>query len=341
MMPKLTPWRTPAIPALIAVLLLAPAVAMAQPVNSQAERDQFIQRMSSEHGFDADELRQLLTEAQVREDILEAMRRPAEARPWHEYYPIFLTRDRVRGGVRFWQENAETLERASEAYGVAPEIIVAIIGVETSYGSYTGRYRVLDALATLGFEYPPRAAFFLRELEQFLILARELDMPPQRVRGSYAGAMGMPQFISSSYRHYAVDFNRDGRIDLWNNHADIIGSVANYFSRHGWHDGGTVVIPTRGKLDNPDDFDLRQREPGYTLGELRANGLQTDKDYPDDTPVTVIRLETAEDEYQYWAGLNNFYVITRYNHSKLYGMATYLLSQQIREAVEAQDNAGT
>ena len=340
-MHKLIPRHITATLALGGALLLATSLAMGESTIGADEREDFIQRMISEHGFDADDLRQLLDDTQVREDILEAMRRPAEARPWYDYYPIFLTRDRVRGGVRFWRENAEVLARASEEFGVAPEIIVAIIGVETSYGSYTGRYRVLDALATLGFAYPPRSEFFLRELEQFLILARELDMPPQRVRGSYAGAMGMPQFISSSYRNYAVDFNDDGRIDLWNTHADIIGSVANYFSRHGWKDGETVAIPTRGALDEPDNFNLRQREPGYSLGELREAGLQPRQDYPDDTPVTVIRLETAEGEYEYWAGFNNFYVITRYNHSKLYGMATYLLSQQIREAVEAQNNAGS
>jgi len=339
-MQNLMLWRMTAALALTATLAFAP-LALAQPVNGGDEREDFIQRMISEHGFEADQLRRLLDGAEVREDILEAMRRPAEARPWHEYYPIFLTRDRVRGGVRFWRENTETLKRAAEEFGVAPEIIVAIIGVETSYGSYTGRYRVLDALATLGFSYPPRSAFFLRELEQFLILARELEMPPHRVRGSYAGAMGMPQFISSSYRNYAVDFNEDGRIDLWNTHADIIGSVANYFSRHGWHDGETVAIPTRGELDDPDAFNLRQREPGYTLGELRSAGLRPEQDYPDDTPVTIIRLETGEDEHEYWIGLNNFYVITRYNHSKLYGMATFLLSQQIREAMEAQHDAGT
>lgn len=322
------------------LLTLLPSPVMADSLNGDGQRDEFVRYMVDEHGFDTDEMHSLLAGAEVREDILEAMRRPAEARPWHEYYPIFLNPARVQGGVRFWRENAEVLERAAEQFGVPPEIIVAIIGVETSYGSYTGSYRVLDALATLSFAYPPRSEFFLRELEQFLLLARELDMPPARVRGSYAGAMGMPQFISSSYRNYAVDFNEDGRIDLWNTHADIIGSVANYFSRHGWEDGETVAIPAGGELHDPEAFDLRQREPGYTLGELREAGLEPEGDYPDDQPATIIRLETAEGEYEYWNGFNNFYVITRYNHSKLYGMAAWLLSRMIREAME-QEDAGT
>lgn len=322
------------------LLALMASPVMADSLNSEGQRDEFVRHMADEHGFDAGEIRSLLAGAEVREDILEAMRRPAEARPWHEYYPIFLNPARVQGGVRFWRENAEVLERASEEFGVPPEIIVAIIGVETSYGSYTGRYRVLDALATLGFAYPPRSEFFLRELEQFLLLARELDMPATRVRGSYAGAMGMPQFISSSYRNYAVDFNEDGRTDLWNTHADIIGSVARYFSRHGWEDGETVAIRAGGELDNPEAFNLRQREPDYTLGELREAGLTSGGEYPDDRKATIIRLETAEDEYEYWKGFNNFYVITRYNHSKLYGMAAWQLSRMIREAME-QDDAGS
>ncbi len=322
----------------IALFLLTTAAATHADVNSQAERQRFIERMVSEHGFEREGVASLIDGASLREDILEAVKRPAEARPWYEYYPIFLTPERVRGGVKFWQENTEVLARAEEEFGVPAEIIVAIIGVETSYGSYTGRYRIVDALTTLGFEYPPRGEFFLRELEQFLLLAREQGMDPAEVRGSYAGAMGMPQFISSSYRHYAVDFNGDGRTDLWRTHADIIGSVANYFAAHGWEAGAPIVAAASRPPRNADKLDTRTLEPEHTLRDLHRAGLRLEEDHSRSEKVTLIALEQPDNK-EYWVGFRNFYVITRYNRSKLYAMATYLLSEQIREQKEAQDGA--
>ncbi|MCK5382934.1 MAG: lytic murein transglycosylase, partial [Gammaproteobacteria bacterium] len=190
--------------------------------SEQPQVQVFIDRMVSEHNFDRDELVAVLGKAERREDILELMRKPAEKRlRWFEYRKIFLTQSRIDGGVTFWKENADLLKKASEAFGVDPQIIVAIIGVETRYGSNTGRHRVLDALATLGFDYPPRSEFFTNELEQYLILAREEDIDVLTTTGSYAGAMGYGQFIPSSYRNYAVDFDGDGKRDLWTNKADI------------------------------------------------------------------------------------------------------------------------
>ncbi len=222
---------------LLASLLTFTTVA-ASNYSAQPQVQVFIDRMVSEQGFDRNELIAVLDNAERREDILELMRKPAEKRlQWYQYRKIFLTQSRIDGGVTFWKENADLLKQAAEAFGVAPQIIVAIIGVETRYGSNTGRHRVLDALATLAFDYPPRSQFFTGELEQYLILAREEDIDLLTTTGSYAGAMGYGQFIPSSYRHYAVDFDGDGKRDLWTSKADIIGSVANYFKEHGWAAG--------------------------------------------------------------------------------------------------------
>ena len=216
------------------LLVLSPLHVLADDYNDQPQVQAFINMMVDKHGFKEEELVVVFSKAQRREDILELMRKPAEKRlQWYEYRKIFVTPARIDGGVAFWKENAGVLNKAEAAFGVAAQIIVAIIGVETRYGSNTGRHRVLDALSTLAFDYPPRSEFFTGELEQYLILAREEDIDVVTTTGSYAGAMGYGQFIPSSYRNFAVDFDEDGKRDLWNNRMDIIGSVANYFNRHG------------------------------------------------------------------------------------------------------------
>jgi membrane-bound lytic murein transglycosylase B len=303
--------------------------------SEQPQVQVFIDRMVSEHNFDRDELVAVLGKAERREDILELMRKPAEKRlRWFEYRKIFLTQSRIDGGVTFWKENADLLKKASEAFGVDPQIIVAIIGVETRYGSNTGRHRVLDALATLGFDYPPRSEFFTNELEQYLILAREEDIDVLTTTGSYAGAMGYGQFIPSSYRNYAVDFDGDGKRDLWTNKADIIGSVANYFHVHGWTTGTPVA--TLANVEG-DDF-LTVLELGYkpktVLDAMRHDGVTPRTPLPDELLAALIAFE-QENGPEYWLGFNNFYVITRYNHSPLYAMAVYQLSEEIRDAYEA------
>ncbi len=238
---------------LVAVALTCSQSAYAINPDSQAEKEKqdFILEMSQKHGFDPQSLSRTLEQAEIKQSILDAISRPAEKTlTWTEYRNIFIKPNRIEGGVNFWKENEADLNRAYQQYGVPPEIITAIIGVETLYGKRTGGYRVLDALTTLGFYYPPRSEFFRKELLQFLLLTREENIDPAEPTGSYAGAMGKPQFIPSSYRHYAIDFDDDGKRDIWNNNTDVIGSVASYFSRHGWRRDQPVTVPASNVSDN-------------------------------------------------------------------------------------------
>ena len=205
----------------------------------------FIEEMTTQHQFEKSDVEALLAKASLSEIVLEAIQRPWEAKPWHQYYPIFLTEKRVKKGVEFWNTHADALKRAEQEIGVPAEMIVAIIGVETFYGAYKGKYPVLDALYTLGFHYPPRANFFRSELQEYMLLTREENFNPTELKGSYAGAMGLGQFISSSYRNYAIDFDNDGVRDILNNPVDAIGSVANYFKRHGWKKGEPVAFKAK------------------------------------------------------------------------------------------------
>jgi membrane-bound lytic murein transglycosylase B len=317
-----------------AMLALGPLEVLANNYAEQPQVQTFIDMMVDKHGFDQEQLVTVFSEAQHREDILELMRKPAEKRlKWYEYRKIFLTPARIDGGVAFWKENTETLAKAEAAFGVAPQIIVAIIGVETRYGSNTGRHRVLDALSTLAFDYPPRSEFFTGELEQYLILAREEDLDVVATTGSYAGAMGYGQFIPSSYRNFAVDFDEDGKRDLWHNKMDIIGSVANYFSRHNWKAGGPVAVRARVEGDQYSALLELGYKPNTVLDALRHDGITPLEPMPDELVAALLRLE-QEQGPEYWLAFNNFYTITRYNHSPLYAMAVYQLSEEIRGAYE-------
>ncbi len=289
---------------------------------------QFVTDMAARHDFDRTRLGSLLEGLQMREDVLRAISRPAESMPWHRYRLIFVNRARVEEGVRFWERHGRALARAEAAYGVPAEIIVAIIGVETRYGRHTGRFPVLESLTTLAFAYPPRGAFFRSELEQFLLLARDEELDPAEVTGSYAGAMGTPQFIASSYRRFAVDFDGDGRRDLWDTTADAIGSVANYFRVHDWRPGGPVAARARPAAEARPRSLVEGLEPRRTVSALTRAGLVPQVPLAGEARAAVIALE-ARDRTEYWLGLHNFYVITRYNHSALYAMAVYQLSQEI------------
>ncbi|MGD8926960.1 MAG: lytic murein transglycosylase B, partial [Thioalkalispiraceae bacterium] len=290
----------------------------------------FIKQMNKQHQFDAGNLTDLLKHAHHHESIIEAISRPAESKPWYEYRPIFLTRDRLQGGVRFWGKNANSLSRAKITYGVPEEIITAIIGVETRYGKHKGRFPVLDALATLAFAYPPRSKFFTRELEHYLLMTREENIDPLEQLGSYAGAMGMPQFISSSFRRYAVDFDGDGKRDLWNNPDDAIGSVANYFKKHQWKAGQPIASKVRVHGKRYKKLLENGLKPDFTKQQLMDNGVILPDGLPDNLNGTLIELETKNGP-EYWVGWHNFYVISRYNHSALYSMAVFQLSEQIRK----------
>lgn len=306
-------------------------------VMSKPELRNFLDEMAGRHNFQRTELAALFSQAELKPDIIAAISRPAEAKPWYEYRDIFLTSGRIEGGVEFWDEHAADLARAEKTYGVPAEIIVAIIGVETRYGKNTGSYRVLDALATLAFDYPPRSNFFRKELEQYLLLTREEKIPPLSLTGSYAGAMGLPQFIPSSFRNYAVDFDGDGKRDLWSNPSDAIGSVAHYFSEHGWQTGKPVASRAEVSGEHYSDVLGNGLKPVLSMAQLQEQGVRASDPVPMAALGSLLQFET-ESGMEYWIGLQNFYVITRYNHSALYAMAVYQLSQQISgQRLEARD----
>ena len=291
---------------------------------------QFIADMAKE-GFDEGEVRTVLGAAERQESILKAISRPAEKRlNWGEYRNIFLRDTRINQGVEFWNEYSDTLQRAEETYGVPAQIIVAIIGVETRYGRNMGSYRVVDSLSTLGFDYPPRGKFFQGQLKEYFYLLKEERVDPLSLKGSYAGAMGFGQFIPSSFRSFAVDFDGDGRKDIWTNPVDAIGSVANYFRAHGWKTGEPVrsnVVIEQLAEEALINGDLK---PELTLAQWSERGIRTHKGLDAESKATLMRMET-DGAFQHWFGLHNFFVITRYNHSRLYAMAVYELSQAVAE----------
>jgi membrane-bound lytic murein transglycosylase B len=289
---------------------------------------EFIDEVSKKHGFEKTNLKKIFAQIEFKQAIIDAITRPAESKPWFEYRPIFVTNTRITEGVKFWNQNQEALQRAEKKYGVPPEIIVAIIGVETRYGKHKGGYRVLDSLATLAFGYPKRAKFFRSELEQYLLLAQEEKLDPLSVMGSYAGAMGQAQFISSSYRNFAVDFDGDGKRDLWNNTNDAIGSVANYFKRHKWKPGGKVTTPATVASNHINSLVEKGYKPHSTVADLFQLGVKPTSELDPEALGALIELKKQTGQ-EYWLGLNNFYVITRYNHSPLYAMAVYQLGQAI------------
>lgn len=292
----------------------------------------FIGEMTRDHGFASEQLEGVFSEVQRKQSILDAISRPAErVKPWKDYRPMFLTEARVARGVDFWRQHEAVLARAEQTYGVPAEVIVAIIGVETFFGRNTGNYRVIDALTTLGFDYPPRAAFFRKELREYLLLARAEQLDPLVPKGSYAGAMGLPQFMPSSFRAYAVDFDGDGHINIWTDPDDAIGSVANYFKAHGWVAGQPVVSRAVVLGERVDEGLTPGIEPASTVAQLRALGWSSQDALPDDLSVTAFRLD-GEQGPEYWMGLKNFYAITRYNRSVMYAMAVHQLSQQLVQA---------
>jgi len=298
---------------------------------------ELVDEMVVEHDFESGELLALFDEAEKKERIIELISRPAEkAKPWHEYREIFVTNKRINAGVEFWEKNRESLEKARQIYGVEPHFIVSIIGVETFYGRITGGYRVLDSLATLSFGYPPRSKFFRRELKQFLLLSREEGKDPLALSGSYAGAMGFGQFIPSSYREYAVDFDGDGYRDIWSNKTDAIGSVGNYFERHGWNGKQVVVVPVRLSGDTSRIKPNIDWKPEKTVRELAKDGLDlgsVKKAISLDTKATLIKMD-GKSGPEYWLGTNDFYVITRYNHSRMYALAVFQLADAILDSMK-------
>ncbi len=305
-----------------------------QPLVRRADVQAFIREMAAQHGFNAARLQAVFARAYAQPSIIAAMSRPAEAKPWYAYRTIFVNPKRIQGGVEFWRANEAALARAEQVHGVPPEIVVAIIGVETQYGGNMGKYRVLEALSTLAFDYPRRASYFRKELENFLLLTRAEGIDPLVPRGSYAGAMGFGQFMPGSFRSYAVDFDGDGHRDLWRNPHDAIGSVANYFKQHGWRTAAPVAAPAQvSGAAYPALVSRKLGQPQYSVASLQAQGVTLQAPVSSVQAAMLLEFQGREGP-EYWLGFDNFYVITRYNHSQLYAMAVYQLGQEIRERHE-------
>jgi peptidoglycan lytic transglycosylase B len=301
----------------------------------QANVAAFIDEMVDTHDFDRDALANVLAEARIRQTIVEKISTPAERKlSWAEYRKIFITPERIAAGTTFWLENREMLERIQQESGVSIEMIVGIIGVETYYGRITGRDRVIDALATLAFDYPPRSKFFRNELMQFLILAREEEIDATEPLGSYAGAMGRPQFMPSSFRAYAVDASGDGKRDIWNNWADVAGSVANYFVAHRWRADEEVVSQATlsSRWEGPAPEPKNTLKASDTVESLSKSGVVFATSLCADSSSELLAYE-GDDGAEYWVGFHNFFVITKYNRSVMYALAAYQLGQEIASKV--------
>ena len=342
----------------LSVLLLLPPAFAAEPQSpagaatahapyaQRADVRAFAAEIAASTDLTQRDVEHWLARAKYQPKIVAAMDRPLLVPPkWFEYSPSLLSPDRVSAGVAFWRANAYLLARAEAMYGVPAEVVVAILGVETIYGRNTGRFRVIDALATLAFDYPRRAPFFRGELREYLLLAHEQRWSPLVPTGSFAGAMGMPQFMPGSHRQYAVDFDGDGRIDLWHDSADVIGSVANYLARHDWLEGQPILLPARIVAESQDaalrrlDGGISERRP---LSAWAADGVDA-ADVPADVatePVGLLLLEEPPDNGEarasYWIAFPNFYVITRYNKSRLYAATVFALAQALKTAHDGE-----
>ena len=293
------------------------------------EVKKFVDQMVEISDYDRETLNAILSDAKTQQTIIDAISRPAEkSKEWYEYRAIFITNERIKAGAAFWREHEQALNRISDETGVSREILVGIIGVETYYGRITGNYRVIDALTTLAFDYPRRSKFFSRELQEFLLLVLEEDMNAADATGSYAGAMGRPQFMPSSFRAYAVDGSDDGKRDIWNNWDDVISSVANYFVRHHWRRGEDVV--TQATLGDQWHGEMPEKtlKPKATVASLSGQGVMFSTDQPADSKAQLLNLQSKEGE-RYWVGFHNFFVITRYNTSVMYALAVHQLGQEI------------
>ncbi len=297
----------------------------------------FINNMVVNHQFDKASLDKLFSQVEIKQSIIKTMQRPAESMPWYKYRKIFITDTRAQAGLKFWQKYEQVLTEVEAKYGVPADIIVAIIGVETLYGKRTGNHRVIDGLATLAFDYPKRSKFFLSELKHFLILCREEKMNPLEPTGSYAGAMGIPQFMPSSYRAYAADYENDGKRDIWNNYADAIASVANYFIIHRWKKGEDILFPATATGEQYKKALTKGLKPNFKWAELQALNITSDQDIDAAETIKLLSYEQKKG-HDLWLGLHNFYVITRYNHSSLYAMAVFQLSQSVKALKDQLDS---
>jgi membrane-bound lytic murein transglycosylase B len=300
---------------------------VAQPPTPQTI---LINEMVEKYNFNRKDLVHLFNNIQVVHAVIPEITHPMEAQTWHAYRGYFVKESRAYRGAIFWRNHEEALNRAAKQYGVPSSIIVAILGVETDYGKGFGKYPVLDTLYTLTFYYPPRADFFRQQLKEYLLLTRELGIDPTSIHGSYAGAMGFPQFMPSSYRYYAVDYDGDGKADLFHDSPDVIGSVANYFKENGWQRGQPVAIQARVATNRYRAIINSSLKTKYPITEFEKYGVIPEQIVPDNMPANLLVFNN-KGEYEYWLGLHNFYVITRYNASPVYAMAVYQLALAIED----------
>jgi len=300
------------------------------PLYQQPEVKEFMTSMVTQYDFKYAKLEKLFKQAKIKQEILNKIEHPYEAVPWYEYQQHFLMQRRINNGVKFWHKYAMTLRRAYKKYGVPPSIIVAIIGVESAYGKQMGKFKVINALSTLGFKYPKRAEYFQKELAQFLLLCREKHINPLKIYGSYAGAIGQPQFMPSNFRQYAVDFNNPNSADLIHNPKDAIASVANFFQAHGWQHGKSIALKAKlNKTFHGKMPDVMQK-PQFTLAQLTKYHLKPMAVLPSHALVNIVKLQGKKGPL-YWLGFHNIYVITSYNTNIQYAMAVYQLSREIRK----------
>jgi membrane-bound lytic murein transglycosylase B len=321
--------------------VLLPGVACADAAFlARPDVQRYIDEQVASGRFNRPELEAVFANVELKPNILATMDRPSTSRPWYQFQASHVTPARINAGVAFWRANAGLLNRVENTYGVPASMVVAILGIETNYGQAAGTFRVVDALATLGFDYPRRAQYFRGELTELLQLSKEEHKNPLSFKGSFAGAMGWPQFMPSSFRKWAVDFDGDGQRDIWSDTADAAGSIAHYFQLHGWRPGDDILVPAEivpgPEIDKliADKFHLH-----YTVGELKAMGVAPQALVSDDVKAVLVPLEVAPGVTQYWLGLNNFYVITRYNKSTLYAKAAQELAQAIKERYLAAEAA--
>lgn len=316
-----------------AALVTHHATCMAiQPASAlRPEIKSFVTYMSNRHGYDVNALEDIFIQTNFRPEIIKLISAPATAISWNEYRKRFVNTQRIKGGFDFWNRYAAELALARKIYGIPEEIIVAIIGVETSYGASTGSYRIMDALTTLAFDFPRRADYFREELENYLLLAREQKFGLLDIKGSYAGAIGIPQFMPSSYRRYAVDFDHDGKIDLPGSAADAIGSIGNYLKEYGWEANKPIAVRAQARSENIQELLDTGIEPLHSIEKLREAGIIPLDSVPDDTLSSLLELKD-QDKRQLWLGFKNFYVITRYNRSTFYAMSVLELAKAVRAA---------
>ena len=321
---------------LAAALALQMTPAAAEPPAYLHRKDvaQFIEEMAQKHGFARKELRRVLGQAQFQPAIITAMERPPESplSSWQFYRALFLNPQRVEAGVQFWNRHAEAIGRAATEFGVPGEIIVAITGVETVYGRNVGTYRVIDALATLAFDYPKRAEFFREELENYLVFAREMRIDPLMLKGSYAGAIGIPQFMPGSYRRFAVDFDGDGRADLATSSADAIGSIGNFLRAHGWARGEPAAFGAQVTGEGWRKLVDGGVTPVHRAGDLSGFGVRPAVPLPSETLCALIELETQGQPSDFRVTLRNFFVLTRYNRSSFYATVVLDLAAELARA---------